>query len=363
MPTPPPARQRRGRHRILLLGVALAILATLALIVILSLGRLIEGLGDKAARLLATRPLLAGVQVTGLDLAPPSLDLAGPSLTWQQVVVRIGVAQGQNLLVGGDMEVRIAALTVTAAELLAGNLVVTAQDISAAVTGEAPISPTGGMTALRDGQLRLTAHIALWPPAGIRPQIEGFARELRDLAQGTPTALPLEFSGITSFRVRQEVVKAALATHRDDDGRTRLTMDRESLQVISKVMGEQLTAPELELLAANPLQSPRLLRIRDQAQETAYQAHAAQEFIPEDAYRHVLWSYLLTKAYGEKFATAVTDAHEQGGTDNSEAERQMDYANNAAGRRYAGRKVKQEELLGLLLNDPAVIRTPGPPPR
>ena len=80
--------------------------------------------------------------------------------------------------------------------------------------------------------------------------------------------------------------------------------------------------------------------------------------VPEDAYRHVLWSYLLTQEFDAEFAEKVTDAHEIGSTTNTEAEHRMDYNNNAVGRRYAAEGVAEPEVLSRVRRDPAVIRQP-----
>ncbi|MEM9354433.1 MAG: hypothetical protein AAGA92_15615, partial [Planctomycetota bacterium] len=113
----------------------------------------------------------------------------------------------------------------------------------------------------------------------------------------------------------------------------------------------------IELIASMPLRTPRLLRIKNDAESTAKQAYEADESVPQDAYRHVLWNFLLTRAFDEQTAQAVTDAHEAGDTGNSKAEREMDYNNNAVGRRYAAEGVRRPEILEKLLSDPEVIRT------
>ena len=80
--------------------------------------------------------------------------------------------------------------------------------------------------------------------------------------------------------------------------------------------------------------------------------------IPEDAYRHVLWSYLLTKRFGPVFARHVTDAHEEGDPTDTAADHIMDYHNNAIGRQYALKHYRKDEILDRVLSDPNVIRTP-----
>jgi hypothetical protein len=134
-----------------------------------------------------------------------------------------------------------------------------------------------------------------------------------------------------------------------------LILNIQSLKNLSTAMEEVLTEPEIILFSRNPFKAPRLFRIRDDAEKTAEIAGKHDETVPEDAYRHVLWSYLLTKAFGPDFAREVTDAHECGLTDNTEAEHRMDYNNNRIGREYALSGYKREEILSRLRQDTAVI--------
>ena len=120
-------------------------------------------------------------------------------------------------------------------------------------------------------------------------------------------------------------------------------------------MEEELTDSEVDLFARNPFRAPQLLRIRNDAQLTAKLEHARNQSVPEDSFRHVLWSYLLTRAYGPQFAQKATDAHELGAIDNTESERRKDKVNNAIGRQYALQHRSREDILSLLMTDPKVI--------
>jgi len=95
---------------------------------------------------------------------------------------------------------------------------------------------------------------------------------------------------------------------------------------------------------------------KNYAERTALNAFIDNVNVPEDAYRHVLWSYLLTNEYGVDFAKEITDAHEIGLTDNTEADHEMDYNNNEVGRKYAGESLTESVLLTMVMTDPAVIR-------
>lgn len=120
-------------------------------------------------------------------------------------------------------------------------------------------------------------------------------------------------------------------------------------------MADNITDAEATLLSVNAVRLPKLLNIMNDAKRES-ERYKNVDGIPEDAYRHVLWSYLLTKEYGPEFSKAVTDAHEEGDNTNTEAEHKMDYNNNKIGREYAARQYKRNEILEHLLRDDRVIR-------
>lgn len=144
------------------------------------------------------------------------------------------------------------------------------------------------------------------------------------------------------------------------DGRSWFALDPEEVRKLATQFQEDLTDAEVELLAEHPVRAPDLLRIKNEAEQTSRRAAAQNPTTPEDAYRHVLWSYLLTRRFGPEFAQQVTDAHELGASDNTAADHKMDYRNNEIGRQYADDDVTRNELLSRLQNDPRVIKTPAP---
>ena len=194
--------------------------------------------------------------------------------------------------------------------------------------------------------------------------IRDFIRELSVLFREGRTKLPIEFSGISTFVIKVKPVNARLSMGWRD-GESNLTMDPVDLKQISNQLEEPLTEAEIKVVSEYALRAPRLLRIRDQAQITSRDARQKDSSVPEDAYRHVLWSFLLTRAYGADFAKVVTDAHEEGETGNTALERKMDYHNNEIGRSYAKKGYSESSLLGRAMTDAEVIRTavrPPPPP-
>ncbi len=83
----------------------------------------------------------------------------------------------------------------------------------------------------------------------------------------------------------------------------------------------------------------------------------------QDAYRHILWSALLCDKYLTvsskspklKFAKAVTDAYEECGTDNKEDSHQMDYHNNAIGRKLYNDNTPYRKVLWMKVS----LRSPS----
>ncbi|MEM8946228.1 MAG: hypothetical protein AAGD11_13730 [Planctomycetota bacterium] len=181
--------------------------------------------------------------------------------------------------------------------------------------------------------------------------------EVVRLLTATEFNMPLELNGSLSFSLNDDPVKIGIEVQQTDDTYA-LRLTPADVAKLSQRFDEQLTEAEVQLLADYPLRAARLLEIKDAAESDSRRARERDESIPEDAFRHVLWSYLLAKTYGEEFAKRVGDAHEQGDTGNTPAEREMDYHNNAIGRAYAANKFPRTALLKRMLQDPEVRRQP-----
>jgi len=189
------------------------------------------------------------------------------------------------------------------------------------------------------------------------PGLVNVLPELVGLMKAGATQIPVVTEGLLEFSLKGKTVKARIRVAQVEEGQT-LVLDSEDIRPVSDLFDEALTDSELELISIYPLRAARLLRIKDDAESTARAAHSRDGQVPQDAFRHVLWSFLLTNKYGAAFAELVTDAHEQGDTGNSPAERDMDYHNNAIGRRYAEEKMRRKQILSRVQNDASVIREP-----
>lgn len=166
----------------------------------------------------------------------------------------------------------------------------------------------------------------------------------------------VEFSGAMNFMIDEKRVETDFRVERKGNESV-LILDQGDLEKISEELEERLNQTEIRLLSEHPLKVPQLLRISTYAQKAAEEAHEQNPSVPEDAYRHVLWSYLLTKEFGPEFAQQVTTAHERGGMEETDRDHVMDSNNNAIGREYVRKEYPEARILELVLQDPRVIRS------
>jgi hypothetical protein len=106
--------------------------------------------------------------------------------------------------------------------------------------------------------------------------------------------LPVYFRGHSFFRIDNRLVDAGITTARSKDGYSIIRLDKSSLKTMAEQYGDNITEAEAELLSMNPFKVPRLIEIMRKARAES-EKHAGSPHVPEDAYRHVLWSYLLTR--------------------------------------------------------------------
>ncbi len=147
------------------------------------------------------------------------------------------------------------------------------------------------------------------------------------------------------------MVEAAVASAIDLASQQLAILDEGELVVIATV------------LSADPTNIDKLqglVEATDRASAVSAACGGTDPTCPVDAYRHVLWSYYLAVEFGPEFAQFVTDTYEDDtirDTGNTEAEHQMDYANNAVGRTYAAMApaLTDDEILGLMKDDPNAI--------
>lgn len=163
----------------------------------------------------------------------------------------------------------------------------------------------------------------------------------------------LRLQGTVYFDFGGETVLPQRFTTRKNGDLTRIVLNRKDLNFVAPKFASRLSEGDLELVAEHPLRAPRLLEIRHETEEKSKELRWAHKDFPEDVYRHVLWSYLLTKEYGPEFAQIVTNAHETGSY-NTEEEMARDRQNNRVGIAYAMENIPEAKLLERVHADPRV---------
>jgi hypothetical protein len=202
-------------------------------------------------------------------------------------------------------------------------------------------------------------YIRFKDPIYLSSPREGLAKIMQDISglfreqDVFPNA---EIRALVTFNVKGKESRAFLYTAKEGDAST-LRFEEKDIRKMADTFELELSDDEVAIIAQYPLRAPIVMRITSDAKETSENANKRNRTVPEDAYRHLLWSYLLTQKYGEAFAEKVTDAHEVLPT-NTAAERSMDYHNNRVGRKYAKQGIKRERILWLAKNDRQVIRRP-----
>jgi hypothetical protein len=313
---------------------------------------------------LTARAAAHGLECRDLRYARVSMEgLAGTVVVHQpacRLHVSPGLVSGLGLDRGpddeatrrGDLALSAARASVSLAPLLRRRVRLAVTDGLIERLDPASDAPTGQRVSAIDGNV--TVPLPGWRP---RVVVELLRQEAeRILAEGR-TDLDLSLAAVITVPLGGTTHELRLRSEPDGVG-TRLSIDPDDVRSLARAYTTPLTEAEIELVAANPARAPRLLRLTQQAEQAAAALLSRDPGFPDDAYRHVYWSWLLTREFGAEFAERVTDAHEEGATyEFGEAQRRMDLINNALGREYAAADVPALGIPGRVLSDPRVIRS------
>lgn len=203
-----------------------------------------------------------------------------------------------------------------------------------------------GFVTLRD-PIRLAD-----PRSGVKNMLQKLS-DIFDEKEVDPNVI---VRALVTLKVRDKEAQAYLYTVRDGDS-AYLRFEEKDIRNMADTFDLELSDEEVSIIAQYPVRAPIVMRITSDAKDTSGDAHRRDRSVPEDAYRHVLWSYLLTQKFGPEFAEMVTDAHETLPT-NTAAERRMDFHNNRIGRELAQQGVKRDRILWLVRHDARIIRYP-----
>lgn len=319
-----------------------------------------------------------GLQLEGLRFA--SAGVTGlTTATWYGVTANVKVKADGMIDRTREFEVTAQSVSISPIDFLFKAVLLDVRDLTLVTKGEALLADVAGEGAIRGERISGDLLQILLPvsPPDPAPTIKFVKHTVKNLLKNGTIESDFEFEGkIDVYAAKDgsaaapiEAVPVRLRTQLQ--GRTRsVVLDRHDLALLAERFDDQLTDGEITFVAQHPLQAPLLMGIRHRAEVLAKEAlttgvlkkkegreeGAVGEIRgPFDAYRYVLWSYLLTKAVGAEFAEAVTDAHEDR-ADQGDEERRMDLNNAKVGRAYAKRGVAEKDILNLVLTDPEVIR-------
>jgi len=166
----------------------------------------------------------------------------------------------------------------------------------------------------------------------------------------------IDFQGQVTLMIADKPAEIRLYTI-SKSGYSALRMDEHDMQRVVDAHNLEPAPREVQIICTFPTRAAKIIEITEYAKIVSKQAHQNDASVPEDAYRHVLWSYLLTKAFSPEFAQRITDAHETL-PGNTREERKMDFHNNEVGRQFAQSGISEKGILYRVKTDQRVIRHP-----
>jgi len=212
--------------------------------------------------------------------------------------------------------------------------------------------PGTSFARLNQGYVKLPRPIVLSQPhSGLKNELQN----IKNLFDEKKISSNLIIRAQVTIKLGDKTAQAYLYTVQKKN-QTSLQFREEDIKNMAETFSLQISDEEAAIIAQYPLRTTRIMQITLDAKNTSRKAKKHNRSVPEDAYRHILWSYLLTKEFGPDFAEQVTDAHETLPT-NTAAQRAMDFHNNRIGRNYALQGVNQDRILWLVKNDKNVIKS------
>jgi hypothetical protein len=139
---------------------------------------------------------------------------------------------------------------------------------------------------------------------------------------------------------------------------TFLRFNPDDILVAAQQLDLDLVQQEADVIARHPGKALAMIKITRDAKRLSVMEKSRNSSFPEDAFRHVYWSYTLTREFGAELAKEITDAHENE-PGNTPQERKMDYHNNEVARSYAATALTLEDLKSRALTSPEIIRHPS----
>jgi hypothetical protein len=322
---------------------------------------LLDRLTSRAIRSAESRLKGAGIE-SRISVEKSRLSLPS-GLILSGILADARIPGTQRLAQGWRVQLTIGSAQIMVKDLSAQNFLLKTNDLMLRLqpqTARGADDPLGlGPIDLYSRKFELPFMARVLGAGRVKEDIHALLKSLEQLVREGRTSLRLEFEGKLFFKLEGQPVELGIRTQKRTGEEVRLLLSRDDLMALGDLTEDGLTPAEAALLSENPVRAPRLLAIQRHASRVSKEAASKDPRVPQDAYRHVLWSYLLTKAYGASFAKQITDAHETGVNKkiNTPADHRMDFANNRVGIDYAEHGVKEEEVLWKMLSDARVVRS------
>jgi hypothetical protein len=344
-----------------------ALLVLIAFLALLCVGSLfvvdvvLEKASNKAVEVMAAEGESRGIKVQFAKFG--DVGLRGfREVQWKDFVAVINAPKYISLAPGEEVVLSIGEMNLDIPRLFKGVAAITAYEIGVRVKHDSASTESldAQVEGIDQGQFIVEYPIDFTDKEKlIAALMEAPQMALQFLQEGK-TKIPFGFRARSSFKIGGSVAGAQITT-RKQGGYYFLVMSPDEMRKIVAKLNADLTEEEIRLVSLNPLLAPALFKITNHARSQAEAAHARDAAVPEDAYRHVLWSFLLTKAFGPEFAEQITNAHEIGSVQfNTEADHRMDYNNNKVGRDYVKAGYAEAQILQMVRTDPQVIRVAQP---
>ena len=310
------------------------------------------------------------VKIPNLEYTRPSFGSiswsAWNAVKWTDVSIDARLVRNEAIKVTEDISLKIGDMTVSMENFSRRDFLLSAEGLSVKQKmKQQGVDLPGTANYIEGANFEIMINFDGLGMSGIRSKLRILKEEIQRFVILGVTKIPLSFSATVKFELQGKPCTARLSVENKGE-EYRLVMDKSDLEkIVSLMTGKKPNPIDIAVIVRNPVKAPLLIKIRDKAEATALLATQQNPKFPEDAYRHILWSYLLTKAYGEQFAKEVTDAHEAY-ADEEEIQKQglinwtsasyQDLVNNALGRQYANLGYPESDILERVLFDPAVIR-------
>lgn len=191
----------------------------------------------------------------------------------------------------------------------------------------------------------------------IKESGEFIVNKLNTLFRENSIPDPVEFRADALLNLDGHDIRIRTYTERVN-GRTFLRFNPDDILSAAENWEDvDISEKEAQILSQYPARTLHIIKITRDAWRISDREKSHRDDFPDDAFKHIYWSYHLTRTFGTEFAKQITDAHETL-PNNTPEQRKMDFHNNEIGRNLAAQDLTVEQIRRRVLEDPNIIRSP-----